>query len=216
MPASRQSRPASMNSTSTAAIVTHSVLITAESLKTPFSEASSESASAADGRTRVAALAPAASRMVRFVEEVMAGKAGRGRPEVLSPYVERVAAGPVHEVDQGPEPREKSRAILAGRVSAPRGVCARHGMVAAAARAARASPLSSETERDHEGTTVGQADVREVQDHPPARPRAGDLLEPASQAASGVGNSFGSNFGGQHPPQQARRDRPHVHLRGRP
>src|SRR5215207_5569280 len=79
-------------------------------------------------------------------------------------------------------------------------------MVAAAARAARASPLSSVTERDHEGTTVGQADVREVQDHPPARTRAGDLPEPASQAASGVGNRFGSNFRGQHPPQQARRD----------
>src|SRR5215207_7926795 len=63
-------------------------------------------------------------------------------------------------------------------------------MVAAAARAARASPLSSVTERDHEGTTVGQADVREVQDHPPAWPRAGDLPEPASQAASGVGNAL--------------------------
>src|SRR5215471_17541849 len=42
-------------------------------------------------------------------------------------------------------------------------------------------------ERDHEGTTVGQADVREVQDHSPSRARAGHLLEPPSQAAAGVG-----------------------------
>src|SRR5215216_5449387 len=74
--------------------------------------------------------------------------------------------------------------------SGPRGLGVRHGMVAAAVRAARASPLRSNTERDHEGTTVGQADVREVQDHPPARPRAGDLPEPASQAASGVGTAL--------------------------
>ena len=33
------------------------------------------------------------------------------------------------------------------------------GMVAAAGTAARASPSGSNTERDHEGTTVGQADV---------------------------------------------------------
>ena len=41
-------------------------------------------------------------------------------------------------------------------------------------------------ERDHEGKTVGQADVREVQDHPPPRRGAGDLPEQAPQAAAGV------------------------------
>src|SRR5829696_3496448 len=63
-------------------------------------------------------------------------------------------------------------------------------MVAAAATVARASPSGSNTERDHEGTTVGQADVREVQDHPPPRARAGDLSEPTTQAASGVGTAL--------------------------
>ena len=89
------------------------------------------------------------------------------------------------------------------------------GMVAVAATVARAAPSGSSAERDHEGTTVGQADVREVQDHPPPRAGARDLPEPTTQAATGVGQSFGSNRRGQHPPQQARRDRPHVHLRGR-
>jgi ethanolamine utilization protein EutA (predicted chaperonin) len=59
-------------------------------------------------------------------------------------------------------------------------------LVAAAGPAARATPSGSSAERDHEGTTVGQADVREVQDHPPPRPGPRDLPEPASQAASGV------------------------------
>ena len=58
--------------------------------------------------------------------------------------------------------------------------------VAAAVPAARAAALDHRLERDHEGTTVGQADVREVQDHPPPRRGAGDLPEPASQAAAGV------------------------------
>jgi hypothetical protein len=42
------------------------------------------------------------------------------------------------------------------------------------------------SERDHEGTTVGQADVREVQDHPPSRAGPRDLPEPTTQAAAGV------------------------------
>src|SRR6476646_9881848 len=41
-------------------------------------------------------------------------------------------------------------------------------------------------ERDHEGTTVGQADVREVQDHPPPWRGARDLPEPPPQAAAGL------------------------------
>ncbi len=58
------------------------------------------------------------------------------------------------------------------------------------ATVARATPSGSSAERDHEGTTVGQADVREVQDHPPPRSGAGDLPEPATQAASGVRSSM--------------------------
>jgi len=42
------------------------------------------------------------------------------------------------------------------------------------------------SERTHEGTTVGQADVREVQDHPAAWRRARDLLQPPPQAAAGL------------------------------
>jgi len=38
----------------------------------------------------------------------------------------------------------------------------------------------------HEGQSVSQGDVREVQGHPPARYRAGDLLEPAASAEAGV------------------------------
>src|SRR6476469_5524903 len=58
--------------------------------------------------------------------------------------------------------------------------------VAAADPAARAAGAGHRLERDHEGTTVGQADVREVQDHPPPWRGARDLLQPAAQAAAGV------------------------------
>src|SRR3954447_14517044 len=61
------------------------------------------------------------------------------------------------------------------------------GMVAAAVPVARATPSGSSAERDHEGTTVGEADVGKVQDHPPPRPGARDLPEPAAQAAAGLG-----------------------------
>ena len=64
------------------------------------------------------------------------------------------------------------------------------GLVAAAAPAARATPSGSSAERDHEGTTVGQADVREVQDHPPPRTGPRHLPEPATQAAAGVGRRW--------------------------
>ena len=84
-------------------------------------------------------------------------------------------------------------AILLGRALG-REVPVRHffvrGMVAAAAPAARATPSGSSAERDHEGTTVGQADVREVQDHPPPRAGPRDLPEPAPQAAAGVGSRW--------------------------
>jgi len=51
-------------------------------------------------------------------------------------------------------------------------------MVAAAEPVARATPSGSSAERDHEGTTVGEADVWKVQDHPPPRSGARDLPEP--------------------------------------
>src|SRR5919204_5369413 len=87
------------------------------------------------------------------------------------------------------------------------------GLVAVAVPAARATPSGSSAERDHEGTTVGQADVRKVQDHPPPRPGPRDLPEPPTQAAAGLD---GANRWSQHPAEQARRDRPDLHLRDRP
>ena len=65
-----------------------------------------------------------------------------------------------------------------------------------------------------EGTSLGQAHVREMQGDPPPRGGAGHLPEPASQAAARLGRN-GTNRRGQHPPQQASRDRPHLDLRGR-
>src|SRR3954466_9210973 len=59
-------------------------------------------------------------------------------------------------------------------------------MVAVAGPAARATSSGLSSERNHEGTTVGEADVREVQDHPPPRAGARDLPEPAAQAAAGL------------------------------
>src|SRR5215470_19279295 len=64
------------------------------------------------------------------------------------------------------------------------------GMVAVASPATRATPSGSSAERDHEGTTVGQADVREVQDHPPPRAGSRHLPEPATQAAAGLGQAW--------------------------
>ena len=61
-----------------------------------------------------------------------------------------------------------------------------HDLVAAAATAARAGSWNPAAERDHEGKTVGQADVREMQDHPPPRSGVGDRPEQAPQAAAGV------------------------------
>src|SRR3954466_10326388 len=84
--------------------------------------------------------------------------------------------------------RHGSFAILRCRArSREASACNRSGgMVAAAGPAARATPSGSSAERDHEGTTVGKADVGEVQDHPPPRAGAGDLPEPAPQAAAGL------------------------------
>src|SRR5215211_146192 len=68
MPASRQSRPASMSSTSTAAIVTHRVLMATVSPSTPLPAASSESAIALAGSASATRVAPAnAGAVLRFI-----------------------------------------------------------------------------------------------------------------------------------------------------
>ena len=96
-------------------------------------------------------------------------------------------------VSGAPATRRRARSLCypAGSRSGPRGIGAQRlssgGLVAVAVPAARATPSGSSAERDHEGTTVGQADVREVQDHPPPRSGPRDLPEPATQAATGVG-----------------------------
>jgi hypothetical protein len=38
----------------------------------------------------------------------------------------------------------------------------------------------------YEGTSIGEAHVRKLQDRPPARRRPGDLHEPEAQAAAGL------------------------------
>ena len=71
-------------------------------------------------------------------------------------------------------------------------------------------------ERDHEGTTVGQADVREVQDHPPPWRRPRDLLRTRVTSSVRGSESDGTYRRDQHPAEQARRGRPDLHLRHRP
>ena len=70
--------------------------------------------------------------------------------------------------------------------SADPGLSVRNPRAVAAAARLPEPTRPEPSERDHEGTTVGQADVREVQDRPPPRQRAGDLHEPAPQAAAGL------------------------------
>jgi hypothetical protein len=41
---------------------------------------------------------------------------------------------------------------------------------------------------NYEGQGIGQTDLRQVQDRPPPRRGAGDLLESETQAAAGIGN----------------------------
>jgi hypothetical protein len=48
------------------------------------------------------------------------------------------------------------------------------------------TPLTGDFGVDYEGETFNQEDVREVSDHPQARPRLGDLREPAPQAETGL------------------------------
>jgi small subunit ribosomal protein S13 len=66
--------------------------------------------------------------------------------------------------------------------------------------------------------------VPQLQDHPPQGCGARDLHRPAPQAASGLialsalrlEDKHGTHRWHQHPAAQARRDRPHGHLRHRP
>ena len=76
------------------------------------------------------------------------------------------------------------------------------------------SDTTASQRRGNEGPSVRKADVREVQGDPPRRRRARDLLEPPPQAEAGL--IYGADRRGQHPPQQAGRDRPHLRLRHRP
>ena len=103
------------------------------------------------------------------------------------------------------------RGQRSGRVPCAR---ARASAIGSGGRPAARAARRTSSERDHEGTTVGQADVREVQDHPPPRRGAGDLLR-TRVTSSGRGSAHGTHRRHQHPPEQARRDRPDLHLRRR-
>ena len=84
------------------------------------------------------------------------------------------------------------------------------------AKAAAPAPRSAvpQPQREQvESPTLGQADVREVQDHPPSPDGPGDLSEPPPQAAAGL--VHGAYRRHQPAAQQARRGRAHLHLRGR-
>src|ERR687894_1549994 len=169
MPASSDSRPASMNRTSTEHTITQSVLIGTVSPSAPLLAASSESAVAVAGSASPASSAPAPARSsLDFIASssgtvTLRSLSVRG-PGSYLPAVGTVTGDAVRAVEEAPG----RRARMAGGTAVPRytrwshpgprGLGARHGMVAAAARAARASPLRHNLERDHEGTTVGQAD----------------------------------------------------------
>ena len=111
-------------------------------------------------------------------------------PRVLTPWhePERAQARAARRRARPPPAQTPDVATICVLPRARRSACAAHvrDVVAAARRGSQSRVAGHHAERDHEGTTVGQADVREVQDHPPPRRGAGDLPEPASQAAAGV------------------------------
>ena len=119
-------------------------------------------------------------------ERGLTGLAGLSLPGVCPDLVLGLASSPVPTSGL----RSSSRSCYhAGSCSNARRMRAReriHDLVAAAMTAARAESPGP-AERDHEGQTVGQADVREVQDHPPPRSGAGHLPEQAPQAAPRLG-----------------------------
>ena len=115
---------------------------------------------------------------------------------------------------RAPDPPRRLGAILAGRAGV------REVSAWTTRPGDRSGGRHGRRERPRRITTEGTMKVRPsvtpmcgVQDHPQARAGPRDLPEPASQAASRVGTTrLGSR--GQHPPQQACRDRPHVHSTG--
>ena len=148
MPASSESRPASMNSTRTALITTHRVLTGTDSPSTPLLAASSESAIAEAGSASPSSSPPAAAGSSL---DFMRSSSGTVTPEACptglpGPISRRSepAWEMLYAVSRRSPRRPYWRAILAGRVLGPRGLGVRHGTVAAAARAARAGPLRSE------------------------------------------------------------------------
>jgi hypothetical protein len=76
----------------------------------------------------------------------------------------------------------------AGRALAVPGCVNKYG------KASNPDSPDHKSKEEHEGTTVGKADVRKMQDYPPKWAGACDLPESTTQAASGV--SFGSNCRG--------------------
>jgi hypothetical protein len=68
-------------------------------------------------------------------------------------------------------------------------------VVAATVPVSRAPPeeplqITHDESEARESTTVGQADVREMQNHPPARAGPRHLLKSTSQAAAGVNGAY--------------------------
>ena len=111
------------------------------------------------------------------------GRAARGRPAAQAPR--RPASGRAPQPDRGrgrscyhPESCSSATPFVRARAYPRPGSGGRNG--------SQSRVAGTSAERDHEGKTVGQADVREVQDHPPPRSGAGDLPEQAPQAAAGL------------------------------
>ena len=151
--------------------------------------------------------APGGARRRRRLGDLLAGRLARGAlrvhgrdhrrgpadPDALAlPAAERAGALAARAPSAERAPRasaELGSCYHAGPARA-RAVGVRRGKildsVAAAGPAARAGSPEQAPERDHEGKTVGQADVREMQDHPPPRRGAGDLPEQAPQAEAGL------------------------------
>src|SRR6185437_3087859 len=70
-----------------------------------------------------------------------------------------------------------------------------------------------------ESQSVGQENVRQVQDHPPPGRGPGGLREPEAQAETGLRErkrKHGSNCWRRSARAEARRDWTHLHLRNRP
>ena len=169
--------------------------------KGPLLEEGMVLADRADGHRR----APRRAHGRRRLGDLLPGRLARGPFRVHDRHHRRRAADP-HALA-----RAASAAACAGaaadRLSAPLlssavpvrpgpVACARTRVVGSGGRPGSQSRCAGHRlERDHEGTTVGQADVREVQDHPPPRRGARDLPEPPPQAAAGVAAAWHESQG---------------------